>query len=72
MEGYLTLHQIALDTLSITAISTECERVFSGTKKLVNSHRCSIKEDPNRSSRMSEGLVGLWNYYTIIGEDVVY
>jgi hypothetical protein len=45
MEGYPTLHQMALDTLSIPAMSTECERVFSSTKKLVTPHRCSIKED---------------------------
>jgi hypothetical protein len=36
---------MALDTLSIPAISIEYERVFSSTKKLVIPHRCSIKED---------------------------
>jgi hypothetical protein len=29
------LHQLALDTLTIPAMSTECERVFSSAKKLL-------------------------------------
>jgi hypothetical protein len=37
--------QMALDTLSIPTMSTEYERAFSSTKKLVTPHRCSIKED---------------------------
>jgi hypothetical protein len=45
MEGFPALHQMALHTLSIRAMSTECESLFSSTKKLVSPHRCSIKED---------------------------
>jgi hypothetical protein len=44
-EDFPMLHQIALDILSIPAISTECERVFSSAKKLINPMRCSLKED---------------------------
>jgi hypothetical protein len=36
---------MALDTLSVPTISTQYERVFSSTKKLVSPHRDSIKED---------------------------
>jgi hypothetical protein len=42
MEGFPTLHQMALDTLSIPAMATECERVFSSAKKLVSPHRCQV------------------------------
>jgi len=45
MEDFPTLHQMALNTLSIPAMSTECERSFSSTKMLVSPHRCFIKED---------------------------
>jgi hypothetical protein len=34
-ESFPALHQMALDTLSIPAMSTECERVFSSSKKLL-------------------------------------
>jgi hypothetical protein len=45
MEGYPTLHQMALGTLFILAMSIECVIVFSSTKKLVTPHYCSIEED---------------------------
>jgi hAT family C-terminal dimerisation region len=44
-ESFPTLHQMALDTLSIPAMSTECERVFSSTKKLITPTRSLLKED---------------------------
>jgi len=44
-ESFPTLHQMALDTLSIPAMSTECERVFSSTKKLINPMRSLLKTD---------------------------
>jgi hAT family C-terminal dimerisation region len=44
-EDFSTLHQMALDILSIPAISIKCERVFSSAKKLINPMRCSLKED---------------------------
>jgi hypothetical protein len=44
-ESFPTLHQIALDTLIIPVISTECERVFSSTKKLINPMRSLLKTD---------------------------
>jgi hypothetical protein len=36
---------MALDALSIPAMSTECERVFSSSKKLFSPQRCHIKKD---------------------------
>jgi hypothetical protein len=36
---------MALDTLSILAMSTKCKRVFSSRKKLLSPQRCRIKED---------------------------
>jgi hypothetical protein len=44
-HGFPTLYQMALDTLSIPAMSTECERVFSSTKKLLAPMRNGFKED---------------------------
>ena len=44
MEDFPILHQMALDTLSVPAMSTEYERVFSSTKKPLSPHRCCIKE----------------------------
>jgi hypothetical protein len=34
-DDFPTLFQYTLDTLSCPAMSTECERVFSGAKKLI-------------------------------------
>jgi hAT family C-terminal dimerisation region len=36
---------MALDTLLILAMSTECERVFSSTKKLLTPMRSLLKAD---------------------------
>jgi hAT family C-terminal dimerisation region len=36
---------MALDTLSIPAISVECERVFSSAKKLLTPARNNLQED---------------------------
>jgi hypothetical protein len=68
MEGFSTLHQMALDTLSIPAMATECERVFSSAKKLVSPHRCCIKEDLVEAS-VPESVVGLWDYYAELGRE---
>ena len=40
-----TLHRYALDTLSCPAMSTECERVFSSSKKLLTPERNRLAED---------------------------
>jgi hAT family C-terminal dimerisation region len=37
--SFLTLHLYAFDTLAIPAMSAECERVFSSTKKLITPER---------------------------------
>ena len=42
---YPTLYQYALDTLSCPATSSECERVFSSTKKLLIPERNQLAED---------------------------
>ena len=39
------LSQLALDTLSIPAMSTECERVLSSAQKLITPSRNSLQED---------------------------
>jgi hypothetical protein len=44
-ESFPTLHQMALDTLSIPTISTEYERVFSIAKKFSTSMRSLLKVD---------------------------
>ena len=44
-ESFPMLHQMALDTLSIPAMPTECERVFSSTKKFITPMRSLLKED---------------------------
>ena len=36
---------MALDTLSISAMSTKCERVFSSAKKFITPMRSLLKED---------------------------
>ena len=42
---YPTLYQYAINTLSCPAMSTECERVFSSTKKLLTPQRNLLAED---------------------------
>jgi hypothetical protein len=52
-----------LDTLSIPAMSTECERVFSSSKKLLSPQRCRIKEDLIEAS---ECLKAWWDCGMIV------
>ena len=42
---FLSLHLYAFDTLAIPAMSAECERVFSSTKKLITPERNRLAED---------------------------
>ena len=44
-DSYPTLCQLALDTLTIPTMSTECERVFNSAKKLLTPTRSCLKED---------------------------
>ena len=44
-DDFPTLFQFALDTLSCPAMSAECERVFSSTKRLIIPERNILKED---------------------------
>jgi hypothetical protein len=44
-ETFPTLYQMALDTLSVPAMSVECERVFSSAKKLLTPARNNLQED---------------------------
>jgi hypothetical protein len=44
-DDFPTLFQYALDTLSYPAMSTECERVFSSTKKLITPERNQLEND---------------------------
>jgi hAT family C-terminal dimerisation region len=45
---------MALDTLLIPVMSTECERLFSSTKKLINPMRSLLKTDINETSECLE------------------
>jgi hypothetical protein len=54
---------MALDTLLIPAMSTECERVFSSSKKLLSPQRYRIKEDLIEAS---ECLKAWWDYVMIV------
>jgi hAT family protein len=42
---YPDLRQMAFDFLSIPAMSSECERVFSGTKHTISDTRCRLGAD---------------------------
>ena len=42
---YPDLRQMAFDYLSIPAMSSECERVFSGTKHTISDTRCRLGAD---------------------------
>ena len=44
-DDFLTLSQYALDTLCCPAMSAECERVFSSTKRLITPDRNALAED---------------------------
>ena len=44
------LHLWALDTLAIPAMSAECGRVFSSTKKLINPERNHLSEESIEAS----------------------
>jgi len=43
--AFPSLHLYAFDTLAVRAMSAECERVFSSTKKLVTPERTRLAED---------------------------
>jgi redox-regulated HSP33 family molecular chaperone len=62
-ESFLTLHQMALDTLSIPAMSTKCKRVFSSNKKLLSPQRSRIKEDLIEAS---ECLKARWDCRMVV------
>jgi hypothetical protein len=53
---------MALDTLSIPAMSTECERVFSCTKKLITPMWSLLKE---KVIEATECLKAWWDCGTI-------
>jgi hypothetical protein len=42
---YPTLAVIAYDLFSIPAMSSECERAFSASKRMITDHRYSLKND---------------------------
>jgi hypothetical protein len=44
-EAFPSLHLYAFDTLAIPAMSAECERVFSSTKKLLTPERSRLAPD---------------------------
>jgi len=57
--AFLSLHLYVWDTLSIPAMSAECERVFSSTKKLILLERNRLIEDIIEAS---ECLKNWWDY----------
>jgi hypothetical protein len=44
-DDFPTHFKYVLDTLSCPEMSTECERVFSSTKKLITPERNQLEED---------------------------
>jgi hypothetical protein len=44
-EFFPSLHLFAFDTFAIPAMSAECERVFSSTKKLLTPERSRLQPD---------------------------
>ena len=67
-EVFPSLHLYAFDTLAIPAMSTECERVFSNTKKLITPERNRLAEDIIEAS---ECLKNWWDRGLIqqLGDD---
>jgi hypothetical protein len=61
-----SLYLYALDTLAIPAISAECERVFSSTKKLITPERNRLTEDIIEAS---EYLKNWWDHGLIKQQD---
>jgi hAT family C-terminal dimerisation region len=55
-----SLHLYAFDTLTIPAMSAECERVFNSTKELTTPRKEPSGEGDHRSIRVLEELVGPW------------
>jgi hypothetical protein len=60
---------MALDTLSIPAMSTECERVFSSTKKLLAPDAEWPQRGYHRGNRVPKSLVGLWDDQPMRAQD---
>jgi hypothetical protein len=58
IEIFPTLYQMALDTLSISVMSIECERVFSSARKLLTPARDNLQEDIIEATECFESLVG--------------
>jgi hypothetical protein len=44
-DDFPTLFQFALDTLSCSIMSAECERIFSSAKRLIIPEKNMLKED---------------------------
>jgi hypothetical protein len=63
--------QMALDTLSIPTMSIKYKESLQQYQEARHSASLFDKGRPDGSNRMAEGLVGLWNYYTIISHGVL-
>src|SRR5271156_1806088 len=61
-----TLHLWAFDTLAIPAMSAECERVFSSTKKLITPERNRLHVE---IIEVSECLKNWWDHGLIQQRD---
>ena len=62
---YPTISLWALDTLSIPAMSAECERVFSSAKKLITLERNALADD---TIEACECLKAWWDQGLIRGQ----
>jgi hAT family C-terminal dimerisation region len=65
-QTFPSLHLYAFDTLAIPAMSAECERVFSSTKKLITPERNRLAEDIIEAS---ECLKNWWDRGLIEQQD---
>ena len=64
--AFPSLYLYAWDTLAIPAMSAECERVFSSTKKLITPERNRLTEDIIEAS---ECLKNWWDHGLIGQQD---